>query len=101
MASTALNIGAGQDRPTFRSSIELVPISVVVRDGKNRLVTRLTADDFQVLDNGIRCRIVDFHRDQTSPLTVALLVDVSGSMKIGPKLVFAREVLPASRERVA
>jgi VWFA-related protein len=85
--------GAGQDRPTFRSSVELVPISAVVRDGRNRLVTNLTVEDFQVLDNGIRCRIVDFQRDHTSPLTAALLVDVSGSMKIGPKLQFAREVL--------
>src|SRR5262249_27244783 len=31
--------------------------------------------------------------DQTSPLTLALLVDVSGSMRVGPKLEYAREVL--------
>ena len=92
-ASSGVGSTAGQDRPTFKSSVELVPISAVVRDGRNRLVTSLTVDDFQVLDNGARCRIVDFHRDQTSPLTVALLVDVSGSMRIGPKLLFAREVL--------
>jgi VWFA-related protein len=91
--SSGVGSNAGQDRPTFKSSVELVPISAVVRDGRNRLVTSLTVDDFQVLDNGARCRIVDFHRDQTSPLTVALLVDVSGSMRIGPKLLFAREVL--------
>ena len=88
-----LQADAGQDRPTFKSSVDLVPISAVVRDGRNRLVTNLTAEDFQVLDNGARCRIVDFHRDQTSPLTVALLMDVSGSMRIGPKLAFARGVL--------
>src|SRR5204863_8208684 len=82
-----------QDRPTFRSAVDLVPISAVVRDGRNRLVTTLNVEDFQVLDNGTRCKIIDFHRDQTSPMTVALLVDVSGSMKIGPKLVFARGVL--------
>jgi len=93
VASTGLPGAAGQDRPVFRSSVELVPISAVVRDGHNRLVATLNADDFQVLDNGVRCRIVDFHRDQTGPMTVALLVDVSGSMKIGPKLAFARSVL--------
>ena len=70
-----------------------MPISAVVRDGRNRLVTTLNAEDFQVMDNGVRCKILDFHRDQTSPMTVALLVDVSGSMKIGPKLAFARSVL--------
>jgi len=92
-ASSSIGSNAGQDRPTFKSSVELVPISAVVRDGRNRLVTNLTIQDFQVLDNGARCRIVDFQRDQTSPLTAALLVDVSGSMKIGPKLQFARDVL--------
>jgi len=92
-ALAGLSVNAGQDRPTFRSSIELVPISVVVRDGRNRLVTTLSAEDFQVLDNGTRCRIVDFQRDRTTPLTVALLVDGSGSMRLGPKLTFAREVL--------
>ena len=92
-ASSGVGSNAGQDHPTFKSSVELVPISAVVRDGRNRLVNNLTVDDFQVLDNGTRCRIVDFHRDQTSPLTAALLVDVSGSMRIGPKLLFAREVL--------
>jgi VWFA-related protein len=89
----AVDIRAGQDRPTFKASVDLVPISAVVRDGRNRLVMNLNVEDFQVLDNGIRCKIVDFHRDQTSPMTVALLVDVSGSMKIGPKLAFARSVL--------
>ena len=92
-ASSGVGSTFGQDRPTFKSSVELVPISAVVRDSRNRLVNNLTVDDFQVLDNGARCRIVDFHRDQTSPLTVAILVDVSGSMRIGPKMLFAREVL--------
>ena len=92
----AVIVGLGvfaQERPTFKSSVDLVPISAVVRDGHNRLVTTLNAEDFQVMDNGVRCKILDFHRDQTSPMTVALLVDVSGSMKIGPKLAFARSVL--------
>jgi len=71
--SSGLTVVAGQERPTFRSSVDLVPIGVVVRDGRNRLVTGLTAEDFQVLDNGVRCRIVDFQRDQTTPLTLALL----------------------------
>ena len=82
-----------QERPTFRSSIDLVTISVLVRDSHHRLVTTLGARDFQVLDNGIRSRIVDFQRVQNGPVTLALLVDVSGSMRIGPKLEFARQLL--------
>jgi Ca-activated chloride channel homolog len=84
---------AQQAVPTFKSAVDLVPISVIVRDRKGRLVTNLTRTDFEVLDKGERRRILDFQVDQTSALTVALLVDVSGSMRVGPKLAFARQVL--------
>jgi VWFA-related protein len=84
---------AQQAVPTFKSAVDLVPISAVVRDRKGRLVTNLTRADFEVLDKGERRRILDFQVDQSSPLTVALLVDVSGSMRVGPKLAFARQVL--------
>jgi VWFA-related protein len=100
-ALSGLVVRAGVQQPvaTFKSSVELVPISAVVRDGRNRLVLNLNADDFLIVDGGIRRRIVDFHRDQTSPISVALLLDVSGSMKIGPKLAFAREVLDRLTEQ--
>jgi len=98
----AVTAGLGaQDRPVFKSSVDLVPITAVVRDTHHRLVNSLTVEDFQVLDNGTRCRIVDFQRDRTSPLTLALLVDVSGSMKIGPKLQFARNVLDQMMSELA
>jgi VWFA-related protein len=86
-----------QDLPVFKSSVDLVSISAVVRDRRGRLVTNLTAGDFQVLDKGERRSIVDFQVDRSSPITMALLVDVSGSMRLGPKLTFARQVL----ERIA
>ena len=79
--------------PTFKSAVALVPISAVVRDRHGRLVTSLTAADFEVRDKGERRRILDFQIDRASPLTLALLVDVSGSMRVGPKLAFARKVL--------
>ena len=84
---------AQQAVPTFKSAVDLVPISAIVRDRKGRLVTNLTRADFEVLDKGERRRILDFQVDHTSPLTVALLVDVSGSMQMGPKLALARQVL--------
>lgn len=82
-----------QPIPTFKSAVALVPITAVVKDRKGRLVTSLIASDFEVRDNGERRRIVDFQVDRTSPITLALLVDVSGSMRVGPKLGFARKVL--------
>src|SRR5208283_1900956 len=38
--------------PTFSSRVNLVPVSVVVRDDKGRAVGTLTKDDFRVTDNG-------------------------------------------------
>lgn len=83
---------AQEPLPTFQASVDLVPISASVHDRKGRPVTTLTATDFEVFDNGERRRIVDFQEDRKSPLTLALLVDVSGSMRIGAKLAHARQV---------
>jgi VWFA-related protein len=84
---------AAQTIPIFKASVELVPISAVVRDGKGRLVTTLKADDFEVFDKGAPRRIVDFQINDASPVTMALLVDVSGSMRMGSRMPLAREVV--------
>jgi VWFA-related protein len=98
--SLLVAVVSAQDLPVFRSSVELVPISAVVRDGKNRLVTTLTAADFEVLDKGTPQRIVEFQRESAGPLTVALLVDVSGSMRVGPKMVVAAQVIESLKARL-
>ena len=79
--------------PTFKSAVDVVPISAVVRDGRGRVVTALTAADFEVLDKGERRPILDFRTDNNSPITLAVLLDMSGSMSVGSKLVFARDVM--------
>jgi len=78
---------------TFKSSVDLVPITAVVRDSHGRMITTLKAADFEVLDKGEARRILDFQVDQTSPITMAILVDTSGSMRLSSKLPFAREVV--------
>jgi Ca-activated chloride channel family protein len=66
--------------PSFKSSIDLVRINAVVRDKKGRLVANLTARDFEVTDGGESRPIVDFESEVT-PVSLALLLDVSGSME--------------------
>jgi Ca-activated chloride channel family protein len=65
---------------TFKSSVDLVRVSAVVRDRKGRFVQDLTSRDFEILDGGISRPIADFRRD-LSGVSVALLFDVSGSME--------------------
>jgi VWFA-related protein len=79
--------------PTFKSAVDVVPITAVVKDQRGRLVTTLTSSDFQILDNGESQRILDFQSDGGTPITVAVLLDTSGSMRLGPKLALARDVL--------
>jgi Ca-activated chloride channel homolog len=65
---------------TFRSSIDLVRLSAVVRDHKGRFVQGLTDRDFELIDNGERRDIAEVRRDE-SGVSIALLFDVSGSME--------------------
>src|SRR5262245_51324896 len=73
---------SGKQQPvaTFRSGIDLVQVSAIVRDKKGRFVRNLTAQDFEVVDGGVKRKISDFRHD-LGGVTVALLFDVSGSME--------------------
>ena len=77
-------------RATFKSGVDLVTVSAVVRDQKGRVVTNLTRADFEVLDNGERRPITDF-RAERSGVSVALLFDASGSMQVAAKIEAARQ----------
>ena len=74
-------IGAheAQNRQTFRSGIRSVVVYATVQDREGRLVPDLTRDDFQVLDNGRPVEIRTFSNELV-PITVALMLDMSGSM---------------------
>jgi len=73
---------------TFKSSVDLVRVTAVVRDQKGRFVRDLTEKDFQILDRGQTRPIAEFRSD-VSGVSVALLFDVSGSME--GQLPMARE----------
>lgn len=89
-------IAAAQEPvPVFKSSVAVVPIGAVVVDNRGRTVTTLKASDFEVRDNGESRPIVSFQIDQTAPLTIAVLVDTSGSMRLESKLASARQVVAA------
>jgi Ca-activated chloride channel family protein len=86
-------VGAQQATPLFKSSVAVVPISAVVRNGRGRIITTLKAADFEVRDNGEPRPILSFDIDETMPLTIAVLVDTSGSMRLDSKLAAARQVM--------
>jgi VWFA-related protein len=82
-----------QDRPaaTFRSSVDVVSVSAVVRDRKGRFVPNLKSNDFVVAEGGQSRRILDFQAQSDGPVKLALLFDISGSMRVGTKAVDAQQ----------
>ena len=82
-----------------------MPVYVTVQDGDGGLVPDLTEDDFELFDNGDPVEILFFSNDIV-PLTVALLLDMSGSMSADFQLVrrstaqFFLTLLPDDRVRI-
>jgi len=74
---------------TFKSGVDMVTVSAVVRDRKGRVVKNLTQADFELLDAGVPRTIKDFRPDQAA-VSVAVLVDGSGSMQVASKIDEAR-----------
>jgi VWFA-related protein len=75
----------------FRSSVDVVSVSAVVRDRKGRFVGNLDRKDFIVTESGQSRPILDFRAQSDGPVKLALLVDISGSMRVGQKSVDARQ----------
>ncbi len=73
----------------FKSGIDLVTVSAVVRDRKGRVVKNLGRTDFELFDGGRRRPIAEFRPDE-APVSVALLFDASGSMQVASKIDEAR-----------
>ena len=83
--------GQTQAPAKFRSAVDLVSVSAVVRDLKGRFVSDLAQRDFTVLDAGEPRPILGFRAESDGPVKLALLFDVSGSMRLGSKVVDARQ----------
>jgi Ca-activated chloride channel family protein len=63
----------------FRSNVQLVRILATVKDPSGALVGTLEKNDFEVRDNGVVQQISVFERQTDQPLSVAVLIDNSGS----------------------
>jgi len=79
--------------PRFRSATEVVTIQASVRTNRGRPVPGLTTNDFEVRDNGQVRPILSLRADRQSPVSLAILVDTSGSMATGPKRALTRQAL--------
>ena len=77
--AAAASLGAQEPPPTIRVNVNLVHVVATVKDPAGRLVGTLQKDDFEIRDNGVPQEVAVFARQTDQPLSVALLVDISGS----------------------
>ena len=68
-----------QQAPVFRADVDLVRVLATVKNQAGEVVGALQKGDFTVFDNGAPQEIKVFERRTELPLSIALLVDTSGS----------------------
>lgn len=71
--------------PRFRSSVDVVSVAAVVRDRKGRFVKDLSKQDFEIVEAGVSRPILDFRAELNGPVKLGLLLDISGSMRVGER----------------
>jgi len=104
-ALAALSAPLPAQQITFRAGVETVAVYATVRDRDHRLVTGLTKDAFEVLDEGKRTAITVFS-SEPQPLSVAIMLDMSGSMSgtfdqlRRSVLAFVNALRPEDRARI-
>jgi VWFA-related protein len=89
-AVSRLALAQAADEPSpIRVDVNVVNVLCTVSDKRGALVTDLRKEDFEIRENGRKQEIRYFARDTDLPLTIAMLMDVSGSV---------RQALDAERE---
>jgi VWFA-related protein len=79
-------------QPVFRSTTDVVVVPVTVTDRSGRFVRGLTADQFELSDSGSRRPITQFSTDRV-PVSLGILLDISGSMATDPNARAALKLL--------
>src|SRR5579862_6650653 len=74
-----LALASAQNKPNFTSRVDLVRLLVNVKNPAGELVGSLDKNEFNVYDLNVPQEIAVFERYTIIPLSVAVLVDTSGS----------------------
>jgi Ca-activated chloride channel family protein len=65
---------------SLRLSTDIVTLSVSVTDKQNNFIPGLIPEDFEIHEDGIK-QDITFFSDEDIPLSVGILLDISGSLK--------------------
>ncbi|MBN2243812.1 MAG: VWA domain-containing protein [Acidobacteria bacterium] len=81
--------GKRKKPPLFRVGVETVFVKVAVSDSSNRYVTGLDREHFRVFEDKVEQEILYFEQ-QSAPISVGIIFDVSGSMKTNSNIKKAK-----------
>jgi VWFA-related protein len=70
-----------QDDQAIKLGAQLVTVPFNVTDKKNRYINDLKKEDIEVLEDGKPQDIFSFERQTDLPITIAMLIDISGSQE--------------------
>ena len=79
--SPAAAISEIDEEQTITVDVDLVNVFFTVTDDDDALFTGLTAEDFRVYEDDVEQTITNFDSETDLPLTIALLIDTSGSIR--------------------
>jgi len=75
-----------QDQAAHEYVVRAITLSVTVQDSRGRFVNNLLEKDFTVYENNKKKPLTYFMHDFSAPLSLTVLLDVSGSMALDNKL---------------
>lgn len=90
--------GYAQDLPLFRVRTDVVVVPITVTDRAGRFVSGLTVDQFEIADGGVRRPIMQFSAER-APVSLGILLDISGSMTEDAKARAAEDARWADTRR--
>jgi Ca-activated chloride channel family protein len=99
MVASLVVVQAGWAQQPIRVDVNLVNVAFTARNARGALVDNLTKNDVELYEDAVQQKIEFFSKSTDLPLTLALIVDVSGSQDhFGKKhekdlQVFLKEVL--------
>lgn len=72
---------SSQDDQVVKLGTQLVTVPFNVTDKKNRYINDLSKDDIEVLEDSKGQEVFSFERQTDLPITIAMLIDISGSQE--------------------
>ena len=81
-----------QPTVTFKSGVEAVTVSAIVRNQRGKVIKNLQKHDFELIDSGVSAQINDFYFGDAA-VSLGVLLDISGSMDVGGNMARAREAV--------